>query len=450
MSERITQLEAQLSDFDAATRRAALQGLLNVVKEGEFDLPEPRDISNMHCHTFFSYNGYGYSPTALAWLGRRIGLTAMGSVDFDVLDGVTEFLQACDLVRMRGAAGLETRVHVPEFGEREINSPGEPGIFYLMGVGFTQSEAPAGPARETLSRMRKSAEHRNRRMVSRLNPYLDPVKVDYDHDVLPLTPNGSATERHMLVAYDEIARDTFPREADLIAFWSEKLELEPDDVATLLEDVNALRGTIRSKLMKKGGVGYMAPGPDTFPRAREVNEMTVACGAIPCATWLDGTSEGEQAEEELLRLLIDQGVGLLNIIPDRNWNIPDPEERQEKVANLYEVVELAKRLDLPLIAGTEMNKYGQKKVDDFDSEALSPLRETFLEGAYFCYGHTMMTRALNQGYQSEWAQKHLTSRAARNEFYARIGQALKPGFDGLARLRKMGTAFTPDEMLEQL
>jgi hypothetical protein len=37
-------------------------------------------------------------------------------------------------------------------------------------------------------------------MISRLNVFLDPVMVDYDRDVLPLTPSGNATERHLLVA----------------------------------------------------------------------------------------------------------------------------------------------------------------------------------------------------------------------------------------------------------
>ena len=70
----------------------------------------------------------------------------MGIVDFDVLDGVDEFLDACDLVGVRGSAGIETRVFVPEFADREINSPGEPGVCYHMGIGFTSSQVPDGVA----------------------------------------------------------------------------------------------------------------------------------------------------------------------------------------------------------------------------------------------------------------------------------------------------------------
>jgi len=51
----------------------------------------------------------------------------IGIVDFDVLDGVDEFLAACEVAGVRGSAGVETRVFIPEFATHEINSPGEPG-----------------------------------------------------------------------------------------------------------------------------------------------------------------------------------------------------------------------------------------------------------------------------------------------------------------------------------
>ncbi len=120
--------------------------------------------------------------------------------------------------------------------------------------------------------------------------------------------------------------------------------------------------------------------------------------------------------EELLTLLIDKGVVALNIIPDRNWNFADPDVKRIKLQNLYDVVELAQRLDLPLNVGTEMNSFGNKLVDDFDAPELAPVRQAFLDGAYFIYGHTMLQRALGLGYQSDWAKTHLPTRAERNDF----------------------------------
>ena len=72
-----------------------------------------------------------------------------------------------------------------------------------------------------------------------------------------------------------------------------------------MADDPAFQNAVRAKLMKRGGVGYVQPGPDTFPPVdRHFTELITGVRALPCATWLDGTSTGEQAIEELLDLLI--------------------------------------------------------------------------------------------------------------------------------------------------
>ena len=284
-------------------------------------------------------------------------------------------------------------------------------------------------------------------MLARINAFLSPVTVDYDRDVLPLTPAGNATERHMLAAYLQAAAGRFP---DPVPFWAEKLQLTPEQVAAQIGDAVKFPNTLRAKLMKRGGVGYAQPGAESFPSLDEVNRLIVACGALPCATWLDGTSAGEQAEEELLDLLIGKGAVALNIVPDRNWNIPDPEKRRLKVQKLYEVVALAGKLDLPLNVGTEMNAPGQKLVDDFDAPELAPVRQAFLDGADFIYGHTVLQRALGLGYQSEWARTHLPARRERNAFYTQAGPTVAPGRAGMARLKLLTSDLSPVEVLERL
>ncbi len=419
----ITQLEAQLQHFDASVRAAALAELLALARQGALALAPEAEVANMHCHTFFSFNAYGHSPTSLAWLARKRGYRLLGIVDFDVLDGVDEFLEACDQAGVRGSAGIETRVYIPEFATREINSPGEPGVCYHMGIGFASSTAPASAA-DILADLRQRADRRNREMVRRVNAYLDPVKVDYDHDILPLTPAGNPTERHLVLAYIRAAERQFD---DPTAYWADRLDMPTGQIADLLADSPRFQNTVRGKLMKKGGAGYMQPDAGSFPLTAPFHELITACGALPCAAWLDGTSPGEQAIEELLELLMRQGVVALNIIPDRNWNITDPTVRQTKVQHLYRVVELARELDLPLNIGTEMNSFGQKLVDDFDAPELAPVRGAFLDGAYFIYGHTALQRAAGIGYQSAWAAAHLPERRARNMFYTQVGRLLPPG-----------------------
>lgn len=444
LSPSIQELETALNSFSLAERSQVLAVLVERVNAGSFPLPPQREAANMHCHTFYSYNAYSYSPTGLAWMAKSKGIPLLGIVDFDVLDGVDEFLQAALTVGVRASAAMETRVFVPEFATREINSPGEPGIYYYMGIGFTASQAPTDAA-PILKDMRYRAEQRNLAMVERINSYLSPVTINYQSDVLPLTPAGNVTERHMLEAYTRAAASYF---TDPTQFWAEKLKMPVEQVAAQIHNLPIFQNTVRSKLMKRGGIGYAQPGPDTFPGLDEVSRMIIACQALPCATWLDGTSAGEQAMPELLEVLIAHGVAALNIIPDRNWNIADPETRRLKVQNLYDVVELAQKFDLPLNIGTEMNTYGQKLVDDFNQHELTPLREAFLDGAYFIYGHTVMQRILGWGYQSEWAKAHFSGRQERNAFYTRVGKTIPNTAQSMDLLRQTPNSAAPDFFLK--
>jgi len=437
--------ESQLNSFDPVIRAGALAALLSHDHNVAAQRPLLNAV-NMHAHTFFSFNAYGHSPTSLVWLARKERFAAIGSVDFDVLDAVDEFLDACELASVRGSSALETRVYIPEFADREINSPGEPGVAYHMGIGFTSSTAN-GKVTSILTDMRQRASQRNRELINRVNAHLSPITIDYDRDVLPLTPAGNATERHILVAY---TRAVDQSGADPVDFWARALDAKKEQIALIITDIPKLHNLIRSKLMKRGGVGYVQPGPSTFASIDEFHQFVIGCNALPCATWLDGVSTGEQAIEELLNLGISKGVVALNIIPDRNWNIADPAQKHVKLQNLYDVVALAQKLDLPLNIGTEMNTYGNRLIDDFDAPELASVRKPFLDGAYFIYGHTMMQRAIGLGYQSDWAKSHLPSRAARNAFYTQIGYRIIPGKAGMQQICAFSDGMKPSEITYKL
>ena len=438
----IESLEISLDDFDPKKRAGALDALIAAAGRGEVALPAPGTALNLHSHTFFSFNGYGYSPTGFAWRARRAGLCGAGIVDFDVLDGVDEFLRAANRLGLRACAGIETRVFIPEFDGREVNSPGEPGIAYHMGVGFGSSTT-AQP--EMLRGFKQAAQDRNRDVVNRVNAFLDPVAVDYARDVLPLTPDGNATERHICAAYDLAAQRTYPDAPARATYWAGKLGSHADELAALSASPPDFQALIRAKTMKKGGAGYVQPRSDSFPLLRDANRFVLACGAIPTIAWLDGCSAGEAALDELFAVHRAAGSAMLNIIPDRNWNIADPEQRRTKVANLYAVVESARANHFPIIVGTEMNAHGQRFVDDFTAPELAPLLDDFALGAHIAYGHTRLLET-GIGYTSAWAATHFESAAAKNAFYAEVGKRLAAG----AVLSGMPDNPSPDDVLSAI
>ena len=68
----MSEFPKEFDSLDASVRRQAFEAAL----------PGLRPF-NMHCHSFFSYNGYGYSPTHIAalaaksgWRGRTTALPA--------------------------------------------------------------------------------------------------------------------------------------------------------------------------------------------------------------------------------------------------------------------------------------------------------------------------------------------------------------------------------------
>ena len=423
----IQQLEDQLNSFDTTQRTNALNELAGRVQSGSITLPREKREVNLHFHTFFSYNANGWSPSRVAWEARKYGLAAAGIVDFDVLDGMEEFLSAGEVIGLRSTAALETRVFIEEMSAYEMSSPNEPGIAYFMAGGCFQMPEAGSKSARIFQTMREMARRRNVQVMELVNDHLDDVRLDYDADVLPLTPSGNATERHMLAAYDAKSRQVFSDASELASFWSRALAISTDEATSLLADEPKFHDKIRAKLMKFGGVGYVPPNSDTFPSIETVTDMILGMEALPMIAWLDGTTSGEADMPAFLGLLASKGVVAMNIIPDRNWNIKNPEEKKIKVENLAKAVKAAREIDFPLCVGTEMNKAGLPFVDDFNAPELAPYIDDFIEGADMLWGHTFLARNFGIGYASKWAESRFgDSRRKRNEFYARAGRAACP------------------------
>lgn len=413
----------QLGDFNVVTRRSAVDQLAQMRTQGTWKPVQPRPWMNLHCHTFHSYNSKGWSPSRLVFEAIEDGWEVFGSVDFDVLDAVSEVLEAGDLLGVKAVAGLESRVFVKEYASQVINSPGEPGVAYFMLTGCYQLPKPGTTAHTTLASLKQIAQDRNQAMIARVNPFLGKVQLDYQSELLPMTPSGNPTERHLVEAYDRKARTVFGADrSGLVAFWAEKFQMPEDKVEALLDQTVPFQETLRSKLMKKGGPGYIEADPTRFPSVEAMIDLGIEIGALPTIAWLDGTTAGEGDIRKMISILAERGVAALNIIPDRNWNIKDSSEKELKTARLRDVVEAAREFDLPVVVGTEMNKVGQPFIDDFSAPELKPFVEDFQKGARILWGHTLLARALDFGWQSQNAKKAFgESRRNRCEFYHAVG-----------------------------
>jgi hypothetical protein len=443
MDDNVKKLEQQLDSYDASTRRTALESLHALVTDGKIiPLPTSTTDTNIHYHTFFSYNAEGYSPSRVVWETYKVGLLYVGMVDFDVFDGLEEFYSACELFNMKGSVGMETRAFVPEFASKQINSPGEPGVTYHMGAGFPGTDVE-GDFKVFKDNLGKTSKLRNLGLVQRVNAFLSPIELDYDADVSSITPSDNATERHICQSYATKAAKHFAgQNGSLEAYWGDKLSC---DAATLdLPDSGPLQAMIRKVTMKQGGVGYVQPDSGSFPAVDATNAFILAAGGIPMLTWLDGTSDGEQDIRSLIEIEMASGVEAVNIIPDRNYSagkgLDDP-----KYKHLCDFIAICNEYDLPIIVGTEMNSPGLKFVDNFKTAELSPFVDTFINGAAIVYAHAMLSRHSGFGYTSDWANKHFPQRKDKNRFFFTLGESLTAA--ACKSLSQITKATTPSEIL---
>jgi len=382
------ELYLQLSDFDWARRREALLAIAHEIRNGKITSRRNQEpFLNLHIHSFHSFNYRNWSPSRIILEAYLVGLKYAGIVDFDTLAGLEETRMAARELGVPVISGVETRVFVEEYADKVINSPGEPGIHYINGLGFSSVPAEESLAGRTLAKLRQIASNRNKLVIERLNRYLSPIAVDYERDVVPITPSGNPTERHIVLAYarkaDEILKDRST------SFWSEILKISADKVCSMRQgQPGEFMERVRSVLVKSGGPGYIVPKKETFPSIREFAAMVTDAGGIVAGNWLDGTTPGEQDIDSWLEYLKGIGASVMTIIPERNWNIQNPEEKRKKVANLHRFMETCKKMGMPVVTGTEMNKFGQPFVDNFRTPELSVHLPYFMESArkliYMC------------------------------------------------------------------
>ncbi|NOZ19531.1 MAG: hypothetical protein GXP25_00420 [Planctomycetes bacterium] len=428
--------EQHLDSFDLQERMATLEWLS---AQGIARAQNSPERINMHFHSFFSYNSMGYSPCHIAWRAHCEGLYATALCDFDVLNGMEEYFAASEVLGIRAAMHVETRVFIPEYADAVMNSPGEPGAAYYMGAGFVRMPPEGSSQAEGAAHLRQLAQERNIALVDRINAKLPQIAIDYEREVVPLSPGRCPTERHIVQAYRVKAESAFDTPAELHDFWAKVMGKAVAEVAKLAADVPSMEGDIRAALVKSGGIGYEQPTEKTFPRVDDFIQWVLDCEAIPMYAWLDGTNDGEEDIRTLLECVQAKGSCALNIIPDRNHRIDDPDVRAKKLAKLKDVVRVAGEMHLPINIGTEMNKLGQPFSDDIGCEALRPYYEPFMRGARIMVGHTLLSRFAEFSYVGRKAEAEFSGDTPKkNDAFEAVG-ALPPLTRDIAkRLQDMG------------
>lgn len=438
-------LNSRLTD----ERRMALSEAVRSFQDATVVRPQDTGWVNVLARTFFSYSYDGFSPARLAWEAVIRGLSVIGCADVDNLGALGEMQLAGDVLGIRATVSLETTVHVQSYADRELNIPGRPGFMRALGAGFTRVPALDSPSGRLVASLVDRSRSRNMAMLERINPKLAPVTIDYDADVLSLTPAGNAEPEHIAAAYAAKAKTVFPELPDLAVFWADVLGRSPNDIEGLLEDEVAFKAALWDRLQRfnEGDDWCVAD----YPAVTDFFHAVEDAGAIPSLYWCNGETVAEGDVDRLLDDAIHWGVRAVAVAPDPLWNTADVELRERRLGLLSSLVSGARARSIMILAGSPMNGPRQKFVDSFDAPELSPYFRDFTDGAFWLYGHATLKRALDIGLAGEWSEHTFgRNRAEKNAFFIEVGKRAAPGKATRVRIAGVGPEAKPGEILEAL
>lgn len=438
-----------LNSRDTEERRAALALAAASFESGDVPKPQAAGSANLLARTFFSYAVDGSSPARRVWEAAIRGLSVIGCCDTDNLGALREMLDAGDALGVRAVASLETKCYVPDSAAREFSYPGQCGFLRAMGLGFT-----AVPPLETehgrfLAGLPEHAHIRHRNRIEKLNSVLSPVCIAYEEDVLPLAPAGNPAPEHIAAAYVRKAESLFPDREARAVFWSDVLGGSPADAEALIADLPAFGEAVWEKFRQFTAEERV---PANYPAVADFFKAVAAAGAVPCVFWADGGTDGEADAGRFLDGALGWGARAVALLPDCVWNVPDREEKRARLGRLAELVAAARARALPLVAGSFLNRAGQKFVDSFDAPELAEYFRDFSDAAFWVYGHSVMERAAGRGLLSGWSRHAFgADRAAANAFFRDAGRAAAPSAASRLRIASAaGDGASPADILAAL
>ena len=358
-----------VSPLEAPTERERLDALRDIVDrngDGVFDTPTSGEVNN-HVHTHYSFSPY--SPTSAAYLARKSGLEAVGSVDHDSIGAAREMTEAAQILGIGSTVGAELRVRFVDtpFAEMRLNNPDSIGIAYIVLHGVPASRIDE--LQRFLTPLRRVRNDRNRRQLVRLNDILadaDLGPLDFERDVLPLSwadRGGSVTERHILYALAIKLEAEYGRGLRLVRFVRDALGLSlTGRRRDLLSDADNPHYSYDLLGVLKGGFAerfFIQPGETECLPVREITAFARGIGAIPAYAYLgdvgDSPTGDKKAQhfedayvQELASALPEIGFQAITYMPPRNT-----------VEQLRVVQRLAASVGLMEISGVDINSSRQ-------------------------------------------------------------------------------------------
>ncbi len=280
---------------------------------------------NCHIHTPYSFSAFTDIPQAFEMaVNEQIKVLAIN--DFFVADGYQEFYTNALKNRIFPEFSIEFIGLLKEEQDKgiKVNDPNNPGRTYFSGKGldFPFSVSPENQAK--LEQVITESQKQVREMLEKTNELLKKINAPFTFDFNILKNEFAkelVRERHIAKAIRVRMHEHFKNETEkksfLIKLFNGKEQKADINNNTQLEE------EIRGNLLKAGGVAFVPEDVEAFLPLKEIIDIIVDAGGIPCYPVLlddrNGNYTGFEADQEkLANRLTELGVGCIELIPGRN------------------------------------------------------------------------------------------------------------------------------------
>ncbi len=423
----------QLNAKTKGDRIAAIQTLGKMMVRGDVSFPERRGYTNNHVHTKYSFSPY--SPAKAVWAAVRAGLSTVGIVDHDAINGAEEFIKAGEILGIATTIGFEMRADWSKtsLSGKQINNPNQISNGYICAHGLPHTQIEKADA--FLSKVRNARGKRNRAMIQRLNEIIKPygISVDYEGDVLPLSYaefGGEVTERHLLFALADKMIKTFGKGQPLTDFITDRLNIhlsakQKEYMADTHSDIydydllNILKGNFVSQI-------YIDTTQEETPAVKDVVAFISKLGAIPTYCYLGdvvasptGDKKAQKFEDDYLEDLFtvckDIGFRAIAYMPSRNAK-----------AQLKRVMALCEEYGFLQISGEDINQPRQSFIC---KQLKAPMFAHLMDTTWALVGHEISaTKDIQKG--MFWDKLKINPQEMEKRFnnFIRIGKSSEGKF----------------------
>jgi hypothetical protein len=254
------------------------------------------------------------------------GIQVLGINDFYTTDGYAEFAELALKYKIFPLFNIEFMALQSDEQAKgiRVNDPANPGRTYMSGKGLSYPVNIEKAQLALLEQVQRESNVQTEDMVDKLNAFLIELNAGFSFtfdDLKAKYAKNMLRERHIAKALRTAIDEKFSTPEKKKTFYTRVFSGK--EVKSDLNDATGLENEIRGNLLKTGGRAFVPEDPKAFLSLKQVNDVIISAGGIPCYPVLLDDPKGnftdfEGDKEELYRKLVEKKIFSLELIPGRN------------------------------------------------------------------------------------------------------------------------------------